>query len=332
MVVENVAGGLQLKLLVTGAAGFIGSHLVDALLAQGHQVLGVDDMSNGDETNLTRARANPRFVFAQGLDYDDMDDTFYKRSEVIFHLAARTNVPNSFRDPARYLVDNTVNFARMIQKAERCGVRRLIYASSSSVYGDATERVEGAQCLPRSPYGVSKLSSELLAVVLAERMETVGLRFFNVYGPRQRVNKHDGSGAVIPAWTRKLLLGDTLDVYGGLDTVRDFTYVRDVVGAMTLALNRDGQVPRVMNVGCGSAVTLGLLLVALKQALGKEGTGTLREAEARKGDVRTSIADTRLIQRALPGYKTTALYRGLEETAAWWKQELNRTGKEASHG
>jgi UDP-N-acetylglucosamine/UDP-N-acetylgalactosamine 4-epimerase len=319
--------------LVTGAAGFIGSHLCEALLALDQEVLGFDDLSAGSPDNLaaataavTRAQA-ARLHFLQG-DIRDLAACreAVAKSEIVLHHAALGSVPKSIEDPARWNAVNVDGFVNMLVAARDAGVRRFVYASSSSVYGDDERlpRTESRIGEPLSPYAASKLANEHYAKVFGRcyGMQTIGLRYFNVFGPRQ-----DPAGpyaAVIPQWISALVEGRTLTIHGDGSTSRDFCYVANAVQANLLAAATPLQEAcnRVFNVAFGKRTSLLELheaLVAIAQRhVPRFRAAGLRYAPFRKGDVLHSLADLANVRRLLGYAPTHDLRDGLEPTFEWF--------------
>ncbi len=277
-----------MRILVTGGAGFIGSHVVEYYAAKGHGVRVLDNLSTGLRENLP---ASAEFV--EG-DIRDPRDCMIAcdEAEVVFHLAALGSVPRSVADPATTFACNALGTLNMLVAARDAGVERFVYAASSSAYGGA----DGPLCedmvpSPRSPYAASKLAGEHLCAAFRASygLRTVSLRYFNVFGPRQRP---DGPyAAVIPKWAAALLDGQRPVVHGdGLQT-RDFTYVQNVVRANVLAAETelsDSAFGRVYNVGCGASTTLLDLADAIAFAVGIHMDPEF--ADPRPGDVRHSLA------------------------------------------
>jgi UDP-glucose 4-epimerase len=298
------------QVTVTGGAGFIGSHLVDALVADGHAVRVVDDLSTGRLGNLA-----PQADLVEG----DVTDADVVRkaldgAEVVYHQAAHRAVFRSVEDPLSTDAANVHGTLTVLKVAIDVGVRRVVYASSSSVYGGATERPtpESATLVPRSPYAVSKLAGEHYCRVFAELfgLETVALRYFNVFGPRQRAETR--YAAVVPLFADALWRGEPAVVHGdGLQT-RDFTYVDDVVRANVAAAAADASVVsgKAYNVAAGSEHTMLDVLAAIARRLGVEPART--HVDPRPGDVRHTCADVRAAARDLGFRARVALEDGLE--------------------
>jgi UDP-N-acetylglucosamine 4-epimerase len=317
---------------VTGAAGFIGSHLTQALLAGGQHVVALDDFSTGHRATLDDVRAEVgeeawgRFRLIEG-DLRDLDACreAVDGAEVVLHQAALGSVPRSIHDPLTTHAVNVDGTVHLFVAARDAGARRVVYASSSSVYGDhpGLPKVEGEVGTPLSPYAVSKRTGELYARTVQDHygLETVGLRYFNVFGPRQDPN--GAYAAVIPKWIGQLLDGQTPTIHGDGETSRDFCYVANVVQANLRAATGPSEATgTVYNVAVGERTTLrelyALLADGLRDALPEADPGDPQFGPFRAGDVRHSLADTAAIEAAL-GYAPTHTAReGLRETVAWY--------------
>lgn len=289
------------RVLVTGGAGFIGSHLVDALVACGASVRILDDLSTGRRENVVASGVE--LVVGDIRDLRTCRDACDGVS-LVFHEAALGSVPRSLADPATTIAVNVGGTANVFAAAREKNVRRVVYASSSSVYGDSTAspKREGEEGRPLSPYAASKVMSEGLAEVFGRcyGLEMVGLRYFNVYGPRQ--SEGGPYAAVIPAFLRALRAGKPPLIYGDGTQSRDFTYVADAVRANLLAATAAVAPGDVFNVAGGRATTIGDLAARLGEALGRPLVPTF--TAPRPGDVRNSVADLSRAERAL-GYRPT---------------------------
>ena len=322
--------------LVTGAAGFIGSHLVERLLGLDQEVVGLDDFSTGRRENVAalRTAVGPdrasRFELVEG---DIRDPEACRRAcrgaDVVLHEAALGSVPRSVKDPISAHDVNVTGFLRVLEAAREAGTRRVVYASSSSVYGDhpGLPKVEDAVGSALSPYAASKRANEVYAAAYRAcyGLELVGLRYFNVFGPRQ-----DPSGpyaAVIPLWFSGLLRGERVVIYGDGETSRDFCFVENVVRANLLAAttaNREA-LGQVFNVACGERTTLNQLFALIRERVARfEPPAASREPAYegfRAGDIRHSLADVRKA-RALLGYETAfGVAEGLDRAAEWYVRE-----------
>jgi UDP-glucose 4-epimerase len=301
---------------VTGGAGFIGSHLADALAALGARVRIVDDLSNGLEANLSGAAAAAELVRGSILDAGVLDRAF-AGVDTVFHHAALGSVPRSIEMPEQYERVNVEGTLRVLEAARRAGVRRVVYAASSSAYGDTPSlpKHESIRPDPRSPYAFTKLAGEHLmrSWALSYGMETVSLRYFNIFGPRQR---HDSPyAAVIPMFAEAIRSGRRPVVYGDGRQSRDFTFVANAVHANLLAAACPRRLQgEVVNVACGARYSLLELLEALGALLGSRPEPEFRPARA--GDVRDSEADIRLADELL-GYRVIVPFReGLRSIVA----------------
>lgn len=316
-----------MKILVTGGAGFIGSHLTEALVGAGHDVLVLDDLSSGKRQNLAALRGE---VELRRGDCSDL--AFVRRAvrgrEVVFHEAAVPSVARSVKDPELAHRTNATATLHVLLAARDASVRRVIYAGSSSVYGDTRElpKHEGLRPRPKSPYAVGKLAGEEYLRVFAELygLETLTLRYFNVFGPRQ--DPSSPYSGVISLFTTALLHGRTPVVYGDGRQSRDFTYVENVVHGNLLALRARGLAGQSVNLATGQRVTLLELLRSLARLLGRPGKAAHRPRRA--GDVRHSLADIRLARRLL-GYRPRVSFEeGLRRTVAWYQAtEAGRASK-----
>ena len=290
-------------ILVTGGAGFIGSHLVEELLRQGRRVRIVDDLSTGKRENV---RAELVECDVSKAPLDDVD--------VVFHLAAIPSVPRSVERPLESHRATAQGTLAVLAAAESAGVRRLVFASSSSVYGDTPTlpKHEAMPPRPLSPYAAAKLAGEWYARSWAARgtLETVSLRFFNVYGPRQ--DPDSPYAAVIPIFLRRLREGRPMPVYGDGGQTRDFTYVADVVDGLLRAGSAPGISGRVYNAAGGRPVSVLDLGRTLAAILGKAPDFEFRPP--RSGDVRDSYADVAAARRDLGFAAAVRLDEGLRRT------------------
>jgi nucleoside-diphosphate-sugar epimerase len=315
-----------MRCLVTGCAGFVGSHLSERLVAMGHEVLGVDRFADYypraiKENNLKALRENPRFSLIEAdLARADLDPLVAGR-EVVFHQAAQAGVRASWGDSfADYVHDNVLSTQRLLEAARRANVRKVVYASSSSVYGETTDLPMRETSLPRpySPYGVTKLAAEHLCELYRNNfgLPTVSLRYFTVYGPRQRPDM--GFNRFIAC----LLAGKPIPVFGDGEQTREFTFVSDIVEANLLGMQegREG----VFNVGGGSRVTLNQVLDTLYSVMGIDGGGDAHVERLGKqaGDVRHTVADTTLAREVLGFTPKVGLREGLTAQVAWQKSLL----------
>jgi len=309
------------RCLVTGGAGFIGSHVAERLVALGHAVRVVDDLSTGDAANL--AGLDGELEFLRG---DLCQPAVCRRAvagiDVVFHLAALPSVPRSLNDPWASHAANVNATVRLLEACRAATVKRIVYSSSSSVYGDtaALPKTESAEPRPRSPYAASKLAGEqyVLAFARAGLIEGVALRYFNVFGPRQ--SPHSAYAAVIPVFLRAALEQREALLFGDGAQTRDFTYVDNVVDANILAATAPGEMVSgsVLNVGAGVQTSLLGLIDIVEKITGRR--LAYRRLPAREGEVRDSLASLERAGRLL-GYRPhVALAEGLRRTWAWFEQ------------
>lgn len=319
--------------LVTGAAGFIGSHLLEKLLMLDQQVIGLDNFSTGSPTNLALVEASvgearwQKFKFVEG---DIRSIETCRRAcdaaDFVLHQAALGSVPRSVDDPINTNENNVTGFLNMLVAARDAGVSRFVYAASSSTYGDdpGLPKVESVIGNPLSPYAVTKYLNELYAHVFARNygMKSIGLRYFNVFGPRQRVNGE--YPAVIPAWISALLKNETIFVNGDGKTGRDFCYVENAVQANLLAavVEPEAAVNQVYNVAVNAQTSLNEVFEMIREMVAAHDPGVLAVApvyrEERQGDMKFSRADISKANRLL-GYEPRCRVRyGLQKTVDWY--------------
>ncbi len=309
------ANGIQIggTDLVTGGAGFIGSHLVDRLLADGWQVRALDDFSSGREQNLELAV--DRIELVRG-DFTEpaVADPAVEGVEVVFHQGAVPSVPRSVAEPLRTNRANVDGTLQLLESARRAGVRRLVYAASSSAYGDTEvlPKIETMPAQPRSPYALQKYAGEVYCRLYCELygLETVALRYFNVFGPRQ--NPKSQYAAVIPLFATACLRGEAPTIHGDGEQTRDFTFVADAVEANVLAADAPQAAGHVMNVAQGRQPSLNQLLVRIQEIA--ESAVEPVHGPARPGDVRDSLADLGRARELLGYEPRTSLDEGLRRT------------------
>ncbi|HQR65803.1 MAG TPA: SDR family oxidoreductase [Thermoanaerobaculia bacterium] len=304
------------QVLVTGGAGFIGSHLVDALVSRGAKVSVLDNLSNGHEENLAAVRADIRFICGDIRNPEDCASAV-DGSVFVFHLAAVGSVPRSMKDPVTTIDVNVRGTAIVFNACREAKVKRVTYASSSSVYGDSTllPKKEGQEGRPLSPYGLSKVENERLAELFSRLygMEIVGLRYFNVYGPRQDPN--GPYAAVVPRFIAALRRGEAPIIYGDGEQSRDFTAVDDVVRANLLATGAPSSAAgRAFNVAAGGRTTVKKVALALARILETETAPV--HVDARPGDILHSQADPALAREVLGWDARVDLEAGLRKTIA----------------
>lgn len=307
------------KVLVTGGAGFIGSNLAERLIAEGAKVRIIDNFATGFQENL--AEINGDFEFIEG-DLNDADKLAKAVDgiEIVFHQAALPSVPRSVADPVEThnaCVNATFN---LLVKAKESGVRRFIYAASSSAYGDqpTLPKVETMRPEPLSPYAAAKLMGEYYCSVFNRvyGLETLSLRYFNVFGPRQ--NPSSQYSGVISRFIDALMKDETPVIYGDGEQSRDFTFIANVVNANIKASQATSGFGEVMNAANGERITLNELLEVLKKITRRQ-DATAQYLEERKGDVKHSQADNAAAVSTIGYEKLVDLEEGLERTIEWWK-------------
>ncbi|MEW6774952.1 MAG: SDR family oxidoreductase [Bdellovibrionota bacterium] len=306
------------RYLVTGGAGFIGSHLVEFLLEKGADVRVLDNLSTGKKENLSHLLSNPRLELRVGDINVAADlDPAAKGCDAIFHLAALGSVARSVDDPLLTNKTNVEGSLAVFECARRLGIKRIVMAGSSSVYGDspALPKKEDMRVEPVSPYGASKAAMELYAKAYADcyGLETVVLRYFNVYGPRQ--DPKSLYAAVVPAFVSAVLSGQTSQIHGDGEQSRDFTYAGDVARANFLAATLPaGKVKgEVFNIGGGERISVNQLFDKIAKAAGVSSPKTER-GPARPGDVRHTLADISRAREKLGWRPEVSLDQGLSRT------------------
>jgi UDP-glucose 4-epimerase len=299
--------------LVTGGAGFIGSHIAETLLNQGKSVIVYDNFATGRQSNLAVLRKDIQCIDGDLRDLESLSKAM-QGVEIVFHQAALASVPRSIADPITSLETNINGTQNVLLAARDAGVGRVIYASSSSVYGDTPTlpKHEGMTPHPMSPYAIHKHTGELLCEVFTRiyGLETVALRYFNVFGPRQDPTSE--YAAVIPRFLTALLEKRRPIVFGDGEQTRDFTYVANVVQANLLAAEAPNACGRAMNVGCGQLISLNTMLRMAGELL--HVTPDPEYREPRPGDVRDSLADISLARQLLSYEPVVPFHQGLAHT------------------
>jgi UDP-N-acetylglucosamine/UDP-N-acetyl-alpha-D-glucosaminouronate 4-epimerase len=315
------------KLLVTGGAGFIGSHLVRGLLARGDSVRVFDDFSSGKRENLVDIQQDVEVI--EG----DVRDAARARAacegiEGILHEAAIGSVPLSIEDPRKTHDVNLNGTIHLLIAARDLGIQRFVFASSSSVYGDRPEPVkrEDLPLAPCSPYAVSKLAAEAYTLVFSHvyGVQAVALRYFNVYGPRQ--DPSSMYAAVVPRFVTSLLQGEPPTIFGDGGQTRDFTYVEDVVRANLLALECPPEsCGKAYNIACGQATSINELFRSLREEVGGKAEKLKpQHAPVQKGDVRDSLASIDAARDGLGFVPTVGIDEGLRLTVEWYRSRQPR--------
>lgn len=323
---ENFTEKLDPKsvFLVTGGAGFIGSNLVEHLLEMGYTVRCMDDLSNGKLDNIQDFMSNPQFTFIRG-DIRDLSvcEDACGGSDYVLHQAAIGSVPRSIRYPLLYEAVNIGGTLNMMEAARRKNVKKFVYASSSSVYGDSSAflKREGEEGETLSPYALTKKTNEEFGRLYKELygLNTYGLRYFNVFGKRQ--NPNSAYAAVIPKFIRLLLNGESPTIYGDGTISRDFTYIENVVQAnLHACVAPDQMAGEAYNVACGDSWTLNELYDLLCEQLGSHIPA--KYGPPRQGDIQHSRADITKTKKCLGYTPEYTFQNGLKKTVRWYRENL----------
>ena len=307
--------------LVTGGGGFIGSHVAGRLLSDGHRVRVLDNFSTGSRANLDLGAAHAAHLDVVEGDIRDLGtvEAASRGVDVVFHQAAMRSVPRSVKDPLGANDNNVTGTLNVLEAARRAGARRVVYASSSSVYGDRPDlpKREDQTPAPVSPYAVSKAAGEQYAAVWSRLygVETVGLRYFNVFGPKQ--DPASEYAAVIPRFILWALQRAPLEVHGDGTQSRDFTYIDNVVEANLLAGRSPDATGEVFNVGCGSRVSLLAIIASLERLVGRP--LQRNHTPGRAGDVAHTLADVSKAKRLLGYTPLVSFDDGLQRTFEFFK-------------
>jgi UDP-glucose 4-epimerase len=313
------------SVLVTGGAGFIGSNIAASLIRQGANVVVLDDLSTGRIENISHMLDGNRLKFVRGTVLDGELVRSIIESNGIYlvsHQAARPSVEKSIKNPVRTADINITGTVTLFKAASECGCKRVVFASSSSVYGDTPElpKTESMPLNPKSPYAASKAAKEMFASIFTSiyGLEIVGLRYFNVYGRRQ--NPNSDYAAVIPKFISRAVRNETIPIQGdGLQT-RDFTYIDDVVKVNAKALNMEDIPSGVFNVAYGERISV---LDLARMII--EFTGSRSEIEhmpSRAGDVRDSLSDVGMARTYLDYIPEYDIRKGLKETVEWYRSSV----------
>jgi UDP-N-acetylglucosamine/UDP-N-acetyl-alpha-D-glucosaminouronate 4-epimerase len=318
----------MVKVCVTGAAGFIGGHVAEELLRQGHEVVGIDDFSSGKRETAALLSQHPGFRLIEASIADPQAVArAVPGSKWVFHLAAIPSVPVSMKEPERTTAVNVGGTLNVLQAAVRARVDRVVLACSCAAYGDGPEQPKHEALLPRpvSPYAAQKIACELYAQTYTRALglPCVGLRFFNVYGPRQ--DPKSEYAAAIPRFVTRLLSGERPVVFGdGLQT-RDFVHVSDVVRANLLAATAKDAPGEIVNVASGRSASLLELIALLKRAVGPEAAHLEPDHHpARAGDLRASSADLTKARKVLGYEPRVSLAEGLADLVESFRAALAR--------
>lgn len=306
------------KYLVTGGGGFIGSHLVEALVTRGEKVRVLDNFMTGKRENISDFIDDIHLIEGDIRDFKTCKMAL-AGVDFVLHQAALPSVPRSIEDP---LLTNEINVSgtlNLLVASKNTRVKRFVFASSSSVYGDdpGLPKEEGQEGIPLSPYAVSKIVGEKYCQVFSQNfgLDTVCLRYFNVFGPRQ--DPDSPYAAVVPIFMMKIEEGVSPTIFGDGEQSRDFTYVKNVVDANMLAMEAQGIGGEIFNIACGDKVTVNMLFAKIRDFYGKEIAPAYDEP--RPGDILHSFADITKANRMLGFKPEVTLEAGLEETILWFK-------------
>ena len=317
-----------MRYMVTGGAGFIGSNTVDELVQRGHSVVVLDDFSAGKEENLAEIRNKITIIKGSITDIEVVRKAMHE-AEFVLHLAARTSVPRSVKDPLetnRINVEGTLN---VLVAAKELRVKRVVFAASSSAYGETPTlpKGEAMQPAPISPYGVSKYVGELYgqAFLKCYGLETVSLRYFNIFGPRQ--DPGSPYSGVLAKFCTAFLEDTPPVVFGDGEQTRDFTFVDNAVYANLLACEAPNVAGKVFNVGCGDRISLNQVLAALGKVTGKPLQA--KYDPPRQGDIRDSQADISQARRYLGYEPQVGFDEGLELTFGWYRESQQKPAAKA---
>ncbi|WP_427337952.1 SDR family oxidoreductase [Caloranaerobacter sp. DY30410] len=321
---ENVIFPKRTKFLVTGAAGFIGSNLVEALLNMGYKVRGLDNFSTGKKENVEEFIDNPNYEFIEG-DIRDFETCLRACDGIdyILHQAALGSVPRSMKEPLIYEDNNIKGTSNMMEAARQAGVKRFVYASSSSVYGDSKKlpKVEGEEGNLLSPYALTKKVNEQYGKLYTEvyGLECIGLRYFNVFGHRQ--DPHSQYAAVIPKFIKALKDGKQVEIYGDGEQSRDFTYIENVIEAnLKSCLAPKEACGQAYNIAYGERFTVNQMYNLMCEQLGI--SLKPKYVAPRPGDIRHSLADITKAKKLL-GYRPDWNFtKGFVEVIEWYKENL----------
>jgi nucleoside-diphosphate-sugar epimerase len=315
------------KYLVTGGAGFVGSHLIDALIANGDKVVVVDDFSRGHKRNLQEHKAADCKIVEGDVTDGKMLKRVAKGCDYMFHLAAIPGVERSVKDPEKTLEVSMNGTLNALSAAREAKLKRVIYASSAAVYGESPVLPKEETMLPSpySPFGAAMLCGEELSRVFytTYRTETVCLRLFNVYGPRENID--DPASSVVAQFIGKLLKGETPVIYGDGKQSRDFVFIGDVIEAFRLACTAPKAEGEVFNIASGSRLSVSGLLSVFNQLLDIEVVP--KYEDARPADVRHSLAEVTKAQEVLGYRPRVGIHEGLVKTLVWYRRAMGKSVK-----
>jgi len=310
------------RILVTGGAGFIGSHLVDRLLKEGFEVVVIDNLDTGRLENISRHQGRAEFRFIKG---DIRDFNLVKKVirdiDIVFHEAALASVTLSVEHPILSHEVNVTGTLNLLKASSDFHIKRFIYASSAAIYGGTSlpQKRENMTPNPTSPYGVSKLAAETYVNLFHKvyGLETVSLRYFNVYGPRQRFDIQSAYGGAITIFLNRLIRNMPPIIYGDGEQTRDFVYVQDIVEANILALKSKHAAGEVFNIGTGTKVSINQVSSILKEIMKRKNLKSIH-ADARLTDIRNGYADISKAKKILAFNPKFSLKEGLAKLVDWY--------------
>jgi UDP-glucose 4-epimerase len=313
------------KILVTGGAGFIGSHIVDKLMENDFDVTVIDDLNTGSLANTSHHQGKKGFRFVEG---DIRDINLIRKTleniDVVFHEAALANVTLSVKDPVPTNQINVEGTLSLLKASCDLNVKRFIFASSAAVYGptESPQKKENDCLNPTSPYGVSKLAAENYVRVFQKLygLRTISLRYFNVYGPRQRVDVHGSYGGVISIFINRILSNMPPIIHGDGEQTRDFVYIDDVVEANMLAMNNENDAGEAFNIGTGKNTSINRVAEILKHVMNKEDLEDIH-TESRPTDIKHGYADISKAKRILGYEPQFSMEEGLTELVSWYTKK-----------
>lgn len=316
-----------MKILVTGGCGFIGSHLVERLVCEGHEVIVIDNLSTGTMGNLGALVNDPNVHLVTQSILQYLRPQFFEGVDCIFHIAAIASVSESIEKPLHTVDTNIMGTARILDYARSAGVKKVIFASSSAVYGPSLEKIDEFDKLkPLNPYAISKETGEhfINFYSLQHDIDKIILRLFNVYGPRQ----NSSYAPVIPIFIQKALNGEDLPIYGDGNQTRDFIYVKDVVEAFIMAIKKK---TGVFNIGTGQGTTISMLARKIIDLAGS--SSKMVYLPAREGDIECSVAsiDNTLRILGFNGRKSMQMEDGLIETIDYFRNKYVAINQNSSH-
>jgi len=307
------------KYLVTGGAGFIGSHIAEELIKRGHDVRIIDNFLTGKRENIASFLDNIEFIEGDIRDVDTCRQSL-EGVDFVLHQAALPSVPRSIEDPILTSEINIEGTLNLLVASRDAGIKKFVFASSTAVYGDDPRlpKEEGMEGTPLSPYAVSKITGEKYCQVFSQiyDLPTICLRYFNVFGPRQ--DPFSQYAAVVPNFITKMLKGESPTIFGDGEQSRDFTYVSNVVGANLLAAEAQNVSGEIFNIACGERITVNSLAIKINELLGKDISPV--HDEPRPGDIGHSLADISKARKMLKYEPLVSLDEGVEKTIRWYQE------------